>query len=203
MNNGMYDKILQTYQLRQRKRLIISLALVVIGALTAASVVGAVVCIVALVYFILEGIRTLSTNAARNKCVAQLKSEGRFDLTLQSLSGGMTQEMDGLTYVWSEDYFMTGYGMILNMKEIAWIFPYTHTVTYFMIPVMRYRYCKAMMLDGTERIIFNGQARNKAAFESLLSGMLSKNPELLIGHTPANQELYRQRVEQHTKSQNT
>lgn len=203
MDIQMYNKIVETYKERQKKRLLISLALTVVGALTGATGIGAVVCIVSLVYFLIEGVRTLGMKGARNKTVAQLKSTGEFDTALQSLSTGLKQQLDGLTYAWSEDYFLTGSGSILNMKEIAWIFPFTHTTTYMMIPVLRQQWCKAVMLDGTEHIVFHGKAKDKAAFETMLRGMRTMNPDLLIGHTPENQQLYAERVQQHKESQNT
>ncbi len=203
MDIQMYNKIVETYKERQKKRLLISLALTVVGALTGATGIGAVVCIVSLVYFVIEGFRTLGTKSARNKNIAQLKSTGEFDTALQSLSTGMKHQLDGLTYAWSEDYFLTGYGAIFNMKQIAWIFPFTHTTSYMMIPVVRQQWCKAVMLDGTENIVFHGKAKDKAAFETMLRGMRTMNPDLLIGHTPENQQLYAERVQQHKESQNT
>ena len=199
MNTQMYNKIVETYQSRQKKRLLIALVLFVVGILTSATGVGAIVCIVSLVYLMIEGIRTIGTNAARKKCISQMKSSGEFDLAMTSLEGGLKQEMDGLTYAWSTDYFCTGYGLIIDMKQLAWIFPFTHTIRYMLIPVVRQNWCKALMLDGTERIVFYGKAKNKTAFETMLRGMLSMNPNLLIGHTAENQALYQERVQQHMK----
>ena len=202
MDAQMYNKIVETYQARQKKRLLIALAMVIVGALTAVSVVGAVVCIVGVVYLMIEGIRTVGLYSARKKNIAQLKSTGEFDQAMLSLSNGLKQGMDGLTYAWSEDYFLTGYGAIFNMKQIAWVFPFTHTTSYFFIPIVRQHWCKALLLDGTERIVFYGKAKDKAAFETLLRGMLAVNPDLLIGHTPENQKLYSERVQQYKEARN-
>ena len=194
MNTQIYDDLVSDYKKRQKKKLLIAFAVMVLGLLLIVTVIGGIAALVAWVYLLCEGIRTISTTKARKRSKKELQSKGLYDAAMQVLQHAERLQLDGLTYAWTKDFFFTGYGAIFPMQKIAWIFPYTYTARKMMISITRQHWCQIMMLDGTRRVAFWGQVKDQAAFKEMLHGMRSVNPELQIGRTPANEELYNQRV---------
>lgn len=194
MNTQIYDDIVASYKKRQQMKLLISFGAMVLGFLLSATGVGAIVGIAAMIYLMIEAVRTFGTANVRKTSMKELQSKGLHDAAMLALQQAERQQMDGLTYAWTSEFFCTGYGAIFSMQKIAWIYPFTHTVRYMMIPIVRQHWCKILMLDGTERLAFYGKVKDQSAFERMLKGMRSVNPELQIGHTPENVELYKQRV---------
>lgn len=194
MNTQIYDDLVRNYKKRQRKKQLIAFAVMVLGFLLTFTGIGGIVGLVALLYLYLMWIDIAVLALARKKSKKELQANGLYDAAMQTLQHAERLQLDGLTYAWTNDFFFTGYGAIFPMQKIAWIFPFTYTARKMMIPIARQHWCQIMMLDGTSRVAFYGRVKDQAAFKKMLHGMHSVNPELQIGHTPANEELYNQRV---------
>lgn len=194
MKYQYYDALIAPYKERQKKRILISAAVMVVGFLLAASGIGAVIGIVALVYAMMETGRTASLSYVRKKSLEKLEKQGKRQQVMDSLQFAKKMELDGLTYAWTDEYLCLPHGVLLPLQHIAWVFHFTHRVTYMMIPVMKMNSCKACLLDGTDALVFYGKAKDKQAFDALLSNLKNSIPHLLIGHTPENQEKYKEMV---------
>lgn len=194
MNTQIYDALLANYKKRQITKQLITFAVMVLGFLLTFTGVGAIVGLVALFCLFGMWIRIGTLAHARKASKKELQANGLYDAAMQALQHAERLQMDGFTYAWTNDFFFTGYGAIFPMQKIAWIFPFTHTTRYLMIPIVRQHWCQIMMLDGTKRVAFLGRVKDQAAFKKMLHGMRSVNPELLIGYTPENEEQYNQRV---------
>lgn len=202
MNAGIYENIVGNYQKDQRKKMLIFLGVAVLGFLLAATGIGVFVGVAALICLMMAAVRVSAASNVRKASIRQLRERGLYDSAMYSLQTADRQVMDGLTYAWSDDFFYTGYGAIFPMKEVAWVYPFTNTVRYMMIPIMKQHCCKIRMLDGTEKLVFHGKAKEQEAFRHILEGMLSVNPGLLIGYTQENAAIYQQRTALYKASRN-
>ena len=193
MENKVYGNLMAACKKRQRTRLLLSAAVMVLGFILCSTGIGGIAGLAAMLYLMMEGAKTCGMKLMRNKSLKMLKNSGKLKEAMESLANGKTQQLDGLTFAWSHDYFCTGYGAIYETQQIVWMFPFTQTIRYFFIPVVRNHWCKMLMTDGTERIAFYGKAKDKEAFEKLLRGLRMENPQLLIGHTQENMDRYQLR----------
>lgn len=198
MKNQSYEEIVSNYKRAHNKKLLIGLAGMLLGLALSATGVGAVLCVVCLILLIVEVGRRASVTKMRNVSLAALHARGEMEQAQADIASAAQLQLDGLTYACTQSWFCTGYGAIYPVQEIAWIFPFTHTVKYMLIPVLKMHRCKMLTLDGRELVAFYGTARDKTAFERLLEMLRSVNPQLQIGHSPEEAQLYEQRVKLHT-----
>lgn len=200
MNQQYYDALIAPYKNRQKKRLLCSAGLMVLGLALSATGVGAVVCVVAMIYLMLELTRTLSLVSVRNKCLKKLSAEGSLNQIMDSLRYAKKMQVDGMTFAWTDEYLCLPHGVLLPLAQIAWLFPFTHTIRYMMIPVIRSHSCKIYLLDGTFALGFYGKVKDTVAFEALLVELKKVVPQLLIGHSEANQQIYQAMVAAYTQA---
>jgi len=66
-----------------------------------------------------------------------------------------------------------------------------------MIPVMKIRWCKVSLLDGTDVLAFYGKVKDNQAFSNLLVALKARIPHLLLGYSAENQRLYQALVAAH------
>lgn len=190
MKQQHYNKIIASYKERQKKRLLYSAAAMILGLLLFATGIGFIIFIAAMIYFVVEAIRTSTLSQFRNKSLKKLQQQGVLDHIMDSLQHATTMQVDGVTYAWTDKYLCLPHGVILPLADIAWIFPFVKSLRYMMIPVAKLHWCKIHLLDGSETLAFYGKVKDKQAFNALLVGLKGVIPHLLIGYTPENQKLY-------------
>lgn len=198
MKNQSYEEIVSNYKRVHNKKLLMWLAGMLLGLALSATGVGAVLCIVCLILLFVEVGRRASVTKMRNASLEALRARGEMEQAKAEIASAAQLQLDGLTYACTQSWFCTGYGAIYPVQEIAWVFPFTHTVKYMLIPVLRMHWCKMLTLDGRELVAFYGTTHDKSAFERLLERLRSVNPQLQIGHSPEEAQLYEQRVRLHT-----
>ena len=194
MKHLYYEVLIAPYKERQRKRMLIALAVMVAGFLLVATVIGGIVGLAAWIYLMLEMVKTFALFSVRKKSLAHLEKQGKKQQVMDSLQFATRMELDGVTYAWTDEYLCLPHGVILPLNAIAWIYLFTQKVSYMMIPIMKMNSCKVRLIDGKESLVFYGKAKNKQAFAELLSALQSKIPHLLIGNTPENQAKYKEMV---------
>ncbi len=187
-----YETFVSTYKNRQKKRLLIAAAVMVGGFLLAATGIGIIAAIVAMGWLAMEGTRTMTLRTHTKNALKALHKAGQYKPALECMEQVTTCQIDDLTYAWNEEYLYLPHGAIYPMQNVAWIYPYCHTVSYLFIIRMQINACKLFLTDGSQTLLFYGKAKDEEAFKRLLAGLKATKPELLLGYSQQNQQLYDQ-----------
>ncbi len=191
MNTDAYEKLIAPYKERQRKRLLTAAGVMVLGFVLAVTGIGAIAGIAAMIYLMMEGIRTYTCNSHARQSIKALQRAGVYDRAMGGAAGAASCQIDGLPYAWNEDYLYLPYGAVYPMKDVAWIYPYAHSVT-FLLFTITLNACQLFLTDGTQSLVFHGRAKDQEAFKQLLAGLLQVKPQLLLGYSEENKQLYQQ-----------
>ena len=200
MQSEVYEALVKRWKKKQYAHMTACALIAVLGILLAATVIGPIASMVCFCILLLAIMRMISQNAVRRKTLKEWETQDKLADVYHTVETAQPIEMDGLTYFCTGDYFVTGYGAVYPMRQIAWIFQFTHKVNFLFLTMARQRWCKLMLLDGTERLAFWGKPKDTAAFENLLQSMRRANPNLLVGFSNENAALYAARCEIHKAS---
>lgn len=191
MNTDAYEKMIVPYKERQKKRLLTAAGVMVLGFVLAATGIGAIAGIAAMIYLIMEGIRTYTCKSHERKSLKALQKAGVFDRAMGGAAGASTCQIDGLPYAWNEEFLYLPYGAVYPLKDVAWIYPYAHNMVILLFTIT-INACQLFLADGTQSLLFHGKAKDQEAFRQLLAGLKQTKPELLLGYSEENKQQYQQ-----------
>ena len=191
MNTDAYEKLTAPYQERQKKRLLIAAGVMVLGFVLAATGIGAIAGIAAMIYLMMEGIRTWTCRSHAKKSIKALQKAGVFDRAMGGAADANVCRIDELSYAWNDEYLYLPYGAVYPLKDVAWIYPYTHNMVVLLFTIS-INACQLFLADGTQSLLFYGKAKDQEAFRKLLAGLKQTKPELLLGYSDENKQLYQQ-----------
>lgn len=192
MNTQAYENFVSIFKTKRRKKLLIAVAVVVLGFLLVATVIGAFAAIGAVIYLMMELVRGSVYSSHTKKSLKALHKDGQYEAAMNGLAQAKTCQLDELTYAWTEDFLYLPYGAIYPMKKVAWIYPYCHTQVHYLVIRIKTSACKLFLTDGSQSLLYYGKAKDEEAFKRLLVGLKEANPALLLGYTQENQQLYQQ-----------
>ena len=192
MNTQAYETFVAPYKSRHKKQMLIAAGAMVLGFLLAATGIGIIVAIVAMVYLAIIGVRGSVLRSHAKKSLKALHKDGLYEQAMAGFHQASTCQLDEMTYAWNEDFLYLTYGAIYPMARVAWIHPYTQTVSYLFIIRFSFNACKLFLTDGTQSLLCYGKAKDQEAFKQLLIGLKEANPLLLLGYSAENQQQYNQ-----------
>lgn len=192
MNTQAYETFVSNYKSQQKTRLLISAGAMVLGFLLAATGIGIIVAIAAMVFLVVYAVRGSVLKSHTKKSLKILHKAGQYEHAMDAISQVTSCQIDEQTYAWNDEYFYLPYGAVYPIKKLAWIHLFAQKVSYMFIFRFTFNACKLFLTDGTETLLFYGKAKDQEAFKQLLISLKEKNPELMLGYNAENQQLYNQ-----------
>ena len=192
MNTQAYETFVSSYKSRQKTRLLASAGAMLLGFLLAATGIGIIVALVAMVFFVVYAVRGSVLKSHAKKSLKVLHKAGQYEHAMEAIQQVSSCQIDEQTYAWNDEYFYLPYGAVYPLKKMAWIHLFSQTVSYMFIIRFTANACKLFLNDGTETLLFYGKAKDQEAFKKLLIALKEKNPDLLLGYNAENQQLYNQ-----------
>lgn len=192
MNTQAYETYVSSYKSRQKTTLLIAAGAMVLGFLLAATGIGAIVGIGAMIYLVIMGVRASALSSHAKKSMKALYKAGKYENAMEGFSQASTCQLNDQTYAWNEAFLYLPYGAIYPLEKVAWIYPYCQNISYLFIFRFSINACKLFLKDGTQSLMYYGKAKDQEAFKKLLIGLKEAQPALLLGYSAENQKLYDQ-----------
>ena len=192
MSTQTYETFVSEYKARQKSRMLIAAGIMVVGFLLAATGIGAIIGIVAMVYLVILAVRGSVLRSHTKKSLKVLHKTGVVEKAMAAIGEAQTCQLDELTYAWNDDYLYLPYGAIYPMEKVAWIHLFTQNLSYMFIFRFSISACKLFLRDGTQSLLFYGKPKDQEAFKRLLIGLKETKPALLLGYSQENQQQYNQ-----------
>jgi hypothetical protein len=120
-----------------------------------------------------------------------LKREGVYEDAMAALPQSRMMSVDGRTFAINAKYLYLPHGAIYRISDLLWIYPKSQRFSYMFIPLVNRKWLNMELTNGTACPAFYGKIGNESEVTALLTLLQRINPNILLGYTNENAEMYR------------
>ena len=173
--------------------LIVGIAATVVGILTIATGIGALVLIVGFFFLIYGLCAVLPANVRMKKNLAQLELNGQLEKAAEEMDSPNKKVIGKNKAIMTENYlFGSKNGVVIALSDVVWAYKYRLVQRAFLIPI---RTNDSLMIgDGKKNPIqainMGGKDKNDELKDIILE-MYRRNPERIVGYNAENAKAYK------------